>query len=65
MSNVCITRDNFFLFDWNKELKIYRNGNFANFSMTPTIAKIFEELFTPTLNGIAFSVWYVSSTPVV
>ena len=27
-----------------------------------TIAKIFEELFTPTLNGIAVSVWYVSST---
>ena len=29
------------------------------------MAKIFEELFIPTLNGIAVSVWYVSSTPVI
>ena len=27
------------------------------------MAKSFEELFTPTWNGIAASVWYVSSTP--
>ena len=30
-----------------------------------TIAKIVEELFTLTLNGIAVNVWYVSSTSVV
>ena len=29
------------------------------------MAKTFEELFTPTLKGIAVSVQYVSSTPVV
>ena len=29
------------------------------------MANIFEELFTPTLKGIAVSVWYVSSTSVV
>ena len=28
------------------------------------MAKSFEELFTPIWNGIAVSVWYVSSTPV-
>ena len=30
-----------------------------------TMAKIFVELFTLTLNGIAVSVWYVFSTPAV
>ena len=35
------------------------------FSRMLTMAKIFEELFTPTLNGIAVSVWHVSCTPVV
>ena len=29
------------------------------------MAKTFEELFTPTLNGIAVSVRHVSSTPAV
>ena len=29
-----------------------------------TLAKIFEELFTPNLNAIALSHRYVSSTPV-
>ena len=37
----------------------------ANFSRMLIMAKIFEELFIPTLNGIAGSVRYVSSTPVV
>ena len=32
---------------------------------TLVIAKIFQELFTPTLNRIAVSVQYASSTPVV
>ena len=30
-----------------------------------TMAKIFEELFTPILNELAVSVWYMSSTQVV
>ena len=36
-----------------------------NFLLVPTMAKIFEELLTPTLNGIAVSAWHVYSTPVV
>ena len=35
------------------------------FSSMFVIAKIFEELFASTYNGIAVSVWYVSSMPVV
>ena len=35
------------------------------FSRTLTMANIFKELFTPTLNGIVVSVRHVSSTPVV
>ena len=38
-----------------------RQSFFHMFVMT----KSFEELFTPTLNGIAVSVGYFSSTPVV
>ena len=30
-----------------------------------TLAEIFEELFTCTLNGVAVTVWYVSSTSAV
>ena len=30
-----------------------------------TMAKIFEELFTPTLNGLALYAWNVFSMPVV
>ena len=48
-----------------KELKIYRNGNSANFVSYADIAKTFEELFASTWNGIAVNVWYVSCTPVV
>ena len=35
------------------------------FSCILTMAKIFEELLTTTLNKIAISVWYVSAKPVV
>ena len=35
------------------------------FSRMLTMAKIFEELFTLTCNGLANIVWYVSSTAVV
>ena len=30
-----------------------------SFSRMPTVVKVFVELFTSTLNGIAASVWYV------
>ena len=35
------------------------------FSRIPVTAKIFKELFAPTINGIAVSVRYVFSMPVV
>ena len=35
------------------------------FSCMPSKVKIFKKLLTPTWNGIAASVRYVSSTPVV
>ena len=35
------------------------------FSLMLTMAKTFEELFIPNLNGIGVSVPYVSSMPVV
>ena len=34
-------------------------------SCMPVKAKIFKELYTPTCNEIAVSIWYVSSTAVV
>ena len=45
-----------------KELKIYMKGNSAKIY---SMSKFFEKLFTPTLNKIAVSFWYVSSTSVV
>ena len=51
--------------DSSKELKMYRNGNSVNSFLYVDNGKIFEELFTPTLNEIAVSFWYVSSTPVL
>ena len=35
-----------------------------NFSRMLTMAKIFKELFTPTSNGSAVSVWHMSAMPV-
>ena len=50
---------------WGKELKIYRNGNSAKVFLFADNGQDFEELFTPIWNGVAVSVWYVSSTQVV
>ena len=44
---------------------VCRNENSANFFRMLTMAKIFDELFTPTLSGIAVSVRYVPSTPFI
>ena len=48
-----------------KKYKFYRNGNSANLFLYICNNKKFKELFTPTWNGIAVSVQYVSSMQVV
>ena len=49
----------------NKELKIYRNRKSENFFSYADNGNDFKESIYPTLNGVAVSVWYVSSTPVI
>ena len=42
-----------------RNYRLYRNWNSANFFLYACKGEIFKELFTPTWNGIALSVWYV------
>ena len=48
-----------------RNYKLYRNENSANFFLYADNGRIFKELFTPNLNGIAVSVQYVSSRPLI
>ena len=43
-------------------IKHYRNGYLTKFFSYAVMAMFFKELFTPTLNRIAVSAQYVSST---